>query len=127
MKRNKVKIYTKALAEIILQKKEVQDKIIAVNFLKLLEKEGLRSKVKEIISLAENLFLAKQGKHRIIFETAREITSGQKKILHEIAKKGDVIEEKINPDLIAGVKIIINNERQFDASMLKNLQQIYEP
>lgn len=123
MKQNKVKIYSQALAEVLSEPKG-REKIVD-NFLKLLEKEGLQARAKEIVALAEDLLLVKQGKHRIVFETAREITAGQKKILHEIAKQGDIIKEKINPDLIAGVKITINSERQFDASMLKKLENTF--
>ena len=62
---------------------------------------------------------------KIIIETARKITAGQKKTLESIAKKGDLINEKINPELIAGVKIIINNNKQFDGSMKSKLQNIF--
>ena len=58
--------------------------------------------------MAEEIILAKQGKKKIIFETARKMTASQKKILEGFAKEGDVIKEKINPELIAGIKIIIN-------------------
>ena len=65
------------------------------------------------------------NKKKIIFETARKITAHQKKILEGIAKSGDLIKEKINPELIAGIKIIINNNRQFDGSMKSKLQNIF--
>ena len=71
------------------------------------------------------MILAKQNKDKIIFETARKITPSQKKMLHDIAKDGDQIKEKINPDLIAGVKIIINENKQFDGSLQNKLQNIF--
>jgi F0F1-type ATP synthase delta subunit len=45
-------------------------------------------------------------------------------LLKEFAKEGDVVREKINHELIAGIKIIINDSRQFDASMQSKLQKI---
>lgn len=130
MKANKVKIYARALAEIERQqpasaKASARQEKLVENFLKLLEKEGLKKKAKEIVALAEDIILQKQGKRKIIFETARKITAGQKKMLHEVAKEGDIIKEKINPDLIAGVKIIINESKQFDGSLQKKLQEIF--
>ena len=123
MKNNKVKIYARALAEVALGKKV--SKKTEENFLKLLEKNGLASKAKEIVQLAEDIILQKQGKKKITFETARKITPSQKKLLESITKEGDVIKEKINPELIAGVKIIINGNKQFDGSLQKKLQNIF--
>ena len=123
-KKDKVKLYAKALAEIISQKPADEKKIIN-NFVKLLVNTGYERKSKEILDLAEDLLLAKQGKRKITFETARKTTSSQKKLLEKFVNKGDVVKEKINPELIAGVKIIINDNKQFDASMLSKLQNIF--
>jgi len=126
MKQNKVKLYAKALAEIILQKHTpAEEKKIVDNFLKLLEKSGMEKKAKEIITLAEDFILRKQGNSKITFETARKASALQKKLLQSIAKEGDIVNERISPELIAGVKIIINNEKQFDGSLQKKLQNIF--
>lgn len=124
MKRNSVKIYARALAEVISEGK-TDGKKIADNFLKFLIKSGQEKRAKEILSLAEDFILLKQGKRKIIFETARKITSDQKKMLHGIAETGDKVQEKIKPELIAGVKIIINDSKQFDSSLLSKLQNMY--
>jgi len=71
------------------------------------------------------MLLVKQGKSKITFETARKITASQKKLLDSFVKNGDVVKEKINPEIIAGVKIIINNSKQFDSSMQSKLQNIF--
>ena len=122
MKKNNIKIYSKALAEAILEKKD--SKKIVDNFLNLLVKNRLEKKAKEIIDLAEDLILEKQGKKKITFLTARKITASQRKILETIAKQGDIITEKIDSELVAGVKIIINGSKQFDGSLQKKLQNI---
>lgn len=123
MKQNKTKLYAKALAEII-SGKTIDEKKVIGNFLNLLTKTGQEKKAKEILDLAETIYLVKHGNRRIIFETARKMTSGQVKLMETLVKKGDVVKEKINPELIAGVKIIINNEKQFDNSMLNKLNNI---
>ena len=129
MKQNKVKLYAKALAEVIskpsyAKASEGQNKVIN-NFIRLLVNTGYEGKAKEILSLAEDMILVKQGKRKITFETARATTASQKKILEKIVKSGDIVKEKINPELIAGIKIIINDSKQFDASMQSKLQNIY--
>lgn len=135
-RQNKTKLYAKALAEIVLEKharqnatafgaKKLSADAIVRNFVKYLEKNGQMHRAKEILNLAEDLFLAKQGKRKIIIETARKMTVNQKKILGNFVKEGDVFKEKVNPEIIAGIKIIINNEKQFDASMQNKLQNIF--
>ena len=49
----------------------------------------------------------------------------QKSLLESLVKKGDIVQEKINKELIAGVKIIVNDEKQIDFSMQKKLQNIF--
>jgi F0F1-type ATP synthase delta subunit len=121
--KDKTKLYAKALAEIIFNGK-ADDKKIINNFVKILVSAGLEGKAKEILSLAESLLLVKQGKSKVTLETARKMTASQKKMSESFAKKGDIVEEKINPELIAGIKIIINGSKQFDASMQSKLQKI---
>jgi F0F1-type ATP synthase delta subunit len=128
MKKNKTKLYAKALAEIISAEKKTEgperSRRIVNNFVKILINAGLERKSKEILDLAEDMLLVKNGKRKITFETARKITSSQQKMLDNVVKKGDIVNEKINPELIAGIKIIINESKQFDASMQSKLQKI---
>ena len=123
-KQAKIKSYAKALAEVINSGK-VDDKKIASNFTKFLISSGYISKAKEILDLAEDFILAKNKNRRITIETARKATINQKKMLERFVKSGDVVKEKVNPELIAGVKIIINDSKQFDSSLQSKLQNIY--
>lgn len=95
-------------------------KFNAANFFRALEKNGDTKKLKEITVLVEKMLLAKTGNKKITLETARPL---QKEI--RVGKKGDVVEEKINPDLIAGMKIMVDGERQLDFSLLKKLNEIF--
>lgn len=139
MKKNSIKIYSQALAEIALgtgkerlpagrqggptsAKSKAGE---AERFLAVLAKNGLQGKAKEIVALAEDIVLQKQGKQKITLETARQMTAGQKKLLHGIAKDGDKVKEKINSELIAGVKIVINENRQLDLTIKNKLQKIF--
>lgn len=129
MKQNKIKLYAKALSEIIFADEKTRGRrastdSVVVNFVKLLVKDGQEKKAKEILNLAEDLLLAKQGKRKITFEIARRLSAGHRAMLKEFVKEGDKVHEKVNHELIAGIKIIINDSRQFDASMQSKLQKI---
>lgn len=115
-----IKIYAKALAESLIGKKEDGQKKILNNFVALVERNRDESKLKKILEKAQNIYLKKTGKNRISIEFARE-NEKHLKLLKTFIKEGDVLEEKINPDLIAGVKIILNGEKQFDYSLSKKI------
>ncbi len=119
----KSKIYAEALVDLIL--KPGTDEHAAENFLELLLKNGDMGKLKEIVSLAEEIFIKKTGRRKIIIESARKIKAKNKEIIQSIAHQGDIITERINSNLIAGIKIIINDE-QLDLSMQKKLQNIFK-
>ncbi|MDO8529889.1 MAG: F0F1 ATP synthase subunit delta [bacterium] len=122
--KNKVKNYVTALAELILEAKPGTQKKITDGFFKLVLKHNYLSKASQIVALAEDIILRKKGNKKIILQTARKI---EKPTFAKSfgAVKGDVIENEINPELIAGVKVIINNEKQLDFSLKNKLDQIF--
>ena len=124
MKQNNIKLYALALADVIAKKISLQEeKKVIYNFLKLLEKNGKLKNAKKIISLTQKYYLEKTGNKSIILQTARK--SDTKSLLKSLYKEGDIAEEKVNPALIAGIKIIINNEKQLDFSLSKKLNDIF--
>lgn len=122
--RYSAKEYAKALAGIIVSppaRKNTNQ--VAKAFLQILRKNKDLKKVKEILALAEMLALKKKGSRKIIIETARSI--GIKNLRGSFAKQGDAMEEKINPKMIAGVKITVNHEIQIDFSLKKKLEEMF--
>lgn len=124
MKQNKVKLYAKALAEIAVKKHTSADENkITENFVKLLVKSGSEKKAKEIVDLAQDLFIKKTGRRKVILETARRV--GKKELIKSFEMAGDIVQEKINKDLIAGIKITVN-DKQLDFSMKKKLEELFK-
>lgn len=129
--KNKIKLYAEALAEFMI---EGMDQKKIEKFLAFLDKNGDMGKAKQILALAESLFIKKTGRRKVILETARKIKPKQKEELIGVlsrgagsrmaGQKGDIAEEKINPDLLAGIKIIINDE-QLDLSMQNKLNKLF--
>ena len=130
MKNNKLKIYAKALAEVILEAGRHPMSIqkdrhrVSINFVKMLEKQGLQAKAKEILGLTQDILLKNKGNKKIIFETARQLTTENKNLLKHFIKKGDVVQEKVNPELLAGIKVIVDGKKQFDNSMLNKINNL---
>jgi len=116
--------YAKALTE-ILSDKNFNEKQITQGFVRLLERQGDIKKAKEIIKTAKFLLVKKNGKKSVFFETARKLSDGQKQMLSKFIDEGDIVEEKINKELIAGVKIIIDSEKQLDQTILRKINNIF--
>lgn len=115
-------MYAEALAD-CLSVGKISEKKIADNFLNFLEKNQDSKKAKEIIALVETLLLKKSGNKKIILETARKVDI--KNLVKSFVKKGDIVEEKINSQLIAGIKIIVNSNKQLDFSLKNKLEKIF--
>ncbi|OGZ43949.1 MAG: hypothetical protein A3J55_00760 [Candidatus Ryanbacteria bacterium RIFCSPHIGHO2_02_FULL_45_17b] len=60
----------------------------------------------------------------VTVETARPLTDTQRKKIGEVFSKKDYIEEQIRPDLIAGMRIIVDGEREFDGSLKRKLHNL---
>jgi len=120
----KPKIYARVLVDVMMSKKNTgNEKKIVDNFLKLLKKNVDVKNAMEIIRLAEVFILQKTGNKKITLETAREI--GRKNIFKEIVRRHDIVEEKIDPELIAGIRITVNGEKQLDFSLKNKLDKIF--
>ena len=118
------KMYAKALVELLSAKQTpVQTKKNVAGFLDLLGKNGDLKKAGRIILLAEALFYQKTGKRKIILETARKIE--KKNLLKDFFQPGDMVQEKINPELIAGIKVVVNSDKQLDFSLKNKLDNIF--
>ncbi len=122
-------IYAKALVEVLDDTSKhdtprVKDDVIAKNFLALVKENGDESHLKKILEEASRFARGKSGVRKVTIESARELQPSQKKMMKDFLKPGDVVEERIDPELIAGVRIILNDEVQFDGSLKNKLNKV---
>lgn len=115
----KPKIYAQTIAELIIEKKSEK---IHKNFLKILLKNGDFKKAKEIMILAEKILLRKTKKRKIVLELARERSI---KNLHLFYQESDLVKKMVNPELLAGIKVTMNEEWQLDYSLKGKLDQLF--
>lgn len=123
MAKYSVKDYARAFA--LAAKESGNEAEVVKNFLSLIAKNGDAAKLKKILAEAEKLVRADAGLRKLTLETARPLTGNAGETLQGFVKKNDVLEEKVVPELVAGVRITIDDERQFDASLAKKLQRMF--
>ena len=118
-------IYAKALAEVIAEAKTGDDGRIVKNFLALVERNGDSQHLRKILEEAARFARGTSGVRKVTFESARPLNKSQQASVAGFIRKGDVVEEKIDPSLVAGVKIIVNDERQIDGSLKGKLDKLF--
>ena len=107
-----------------MDRPKAKDEELIDKFFKLLQKKGQLKDARRIIELAEGYYLEKKGNKKITLETARKLSS--KDFLKDFKKEGDIVEEKINSDLVAGIKVIVNKNNQLDFSLQKSLNEVFK-
>jgi F0F1-type ATP synthase delta subunit len=116
-------IYAKAFSA-IATKSSVKDNILLRNFLALIKKNNDQHLLKKICARVEKLIREKTGRRKIVIEIARPVKNLDD-ATGKITRKDDLVEEKINPDLIAGIRIVVDDERQFDGSMAAKIKRLF--
>ena len=116
----------KALADLSLEKMSAEKEKEAANeSVKLLLQHKLLPASDKIISLAQDYMLQRKGNKIVSIETAREMNASQKKLASGFIEQGDNVSYHINTNLIAGIRITINNEKQLDFSLKRKLDEVF--
>jgi len=120
--------YAKALVEALTASggSKEKDDALSKNFLALVRKNGDEGRLKKILEEASRFARGKSGVRKITIVSARELTGAQEAEMARFIKAGDVVERRIEPELIAGVKIVINDELQFDGSLKNKLNKVLQ-
>jgi F0F1-type ATP synthase delta subunit len=119
-------IYAKALVEVLttFTGSKAEEDALAKNFLALVKKNGDEGHLKKILEEASRFARGKSGVQKVTIASARELTGPQKRTMQQFVKAGDVVEERIDPELVAGIKITLNDELQFDGSLKTKLNRV---
>ena len=123
--RYSLKNYAEALAAAIHDIDPARSGAIVKNFLVLLGKSGDEVHAEKIVNAAERILRKKDGGREVIFESARSLEPGNKKLLSGVAREKDIVATHINPDLVAGVRIVIDGEQEFDGSLKGKLDKMF--
>ncbi len=119
------KLYARAFSELAAGPlAKTEETRLVKNFFEVIKKNNDIHQLKKIFEEAEKLLRMKAGRRKITIESARKVNyigAGLKNFL----KPNDSIEEKINPELVAGIKITVNDEVQFDGSLERKMQKLF--
>lgn len=120
------KITPKQYAEALmraLEDKKISHEHAAGNFLALIRKNGDWRKRKEILEACADLLRKSGGKNLVEILSARKLGNDQRARIEAMFRAAD-FEARVDPELIAGVKIVIDREKQFDGTLKRKLDAI---
>jgi len=99
---------------------------IVKNFLALVRRNNDDRHLRKILEEAERLTVRKSGMRKVRIESARAPGMAAEKMINGFLRPKDIVDRKIAPELIAGIKIILNGELQFDGSLKGKLDVMFK-
>ena len=78
-----------------------------------------------ILAAYEKLSLRARGERKVRIESAGPVPEQVKKSIREIIGSKIQFEEAVNPALLAGVKILVDDELLIDASARRQLEKLF--
>jgi F0F1-type ATP synthase delta subunit len=117
--------YAKALALAIEGQGKQKNEEIAKNFLELVRRNGDEVHLSKIVEAAERFVHQKSGLRTFVVESARPLDPATQALVKSVMKPDDRMQTKINPELVAGIKILVNDELQFDGSLKGKLDKLF--
>ncbi len=124
--RNTAKQYTEALYEVIKDKGLVEQKKIIRNFLQLLKKRHVKASSNSMLRYFEKCYLKDHDMRKVEVESMNPLSDILKSDIKKSVGKQVLLYEKINPDLLAGIKMIVDNSLLIDASAKTKLAVLFK-
>lgn len=119
------KVYAKSFCEVALRAKSQKeiDRYIN-NLLSLVETSRDQRGLKDIYSAIEKIVIQKTNSRKLVIESARPLNDENEKKLKLFIKPSDRVEKVISKQLIAGIKVTINDELQLDNSFSRKIKNL---
>ena len=103
-----------------------KQKVVIKNFIALLKRSGVYGKRNEILKEAEKLYFKHKGVHKVDVETAGKPSENLKKEIESALGKNIVLRETVNPEILGGIKILIDDENLIDGSARTQLSKLFQ-
>ncbi|MBI2121540.1 MAG: F0F1 ATP synthase subunit delta [Candidatus Sungbacteria bacterium] len=124
-----MKYSSKQYASVILSafdgKSEKERKEILKRFVDVLAKNRDMARLGAILREIEREFLKKSGRKKIWVESVSPVSDDLRQEIEKTVAGKTYLYEKINPSLLAGLRILINDELLIDASAKRQIDKLF--
>ena len=116
------RIYARAFVETLehLNEEECVRKFIA-----LVYKNGDAGDLPKVFLQIERVLVQREGGRIVTVETARKLSPEWSAKIKRMFNGKDRVTEHVRPEIIAGVRIEIDGEREFDGSLKRKLDRLF--
>lgn len=119
-------VYAKSLVSVLRDTPSLRHGRIIKNFVGVLWKYGDWRARENIVAAFGRALVRDRGGRMVRIETARVLPrSLRESIKASLVQEHDIVQECIDPSLIAGARIVINEEREFDGSLKRKLAKLF--
>jgi F0F1-type ATP synthase delta subunit len=119
------RIYAKALAESVFTADASHAEKIRHNFLELVRFYGDEAHLPKILEETERLLRAKNGTKKFTVRVARAQKKSAREFVKNLIGPNDAVEEVVDSSLVAGMKVVVNDEMVFDGSLRSKLDKLF--
>ena len=117
--------YADALLSALEGKADSDQKKVFRSFLGCISKNGDWFLLPTILRKVEKKHLSKAGLHKVDISVTSALSSEQKKIIDDVLQGKAKVDVSYDPELLAGVKIIVDHEILIDATGKHMVEQLF--
>lgn len=117
--------YAAALAEALTDASATEQPAMIWRFMQLLRKNRDTRRMGAIMRWVEKQSLADQGLHKVAVASVEPISAETKKHIAAALEKKPLWEETLDPALLGGIRILIDDELLVDASARRRLDRMF--
>ncbi len=117
--------YAEALYETLNGKSDAERRDVIIAFTRLLQKNRQIKVLPTILHKYEQLFLKKQNVRKVEVESVTPLSEKVKKQIETILGSKILLREKVNPELIAGLTILVDDSTYIDASARNQINNLF--
>ncbi len=125
--KNRLSSYRAAYLEATHGKTHDEMRRITKRFFFLIVRERGLSRVEEIIRTIRRAYLKKRGRRKVLLESAAALAPSRRNEISRLFGKDAIIREVVDSGILAGIKIIIDDELVVDASGKSILDRMLAP
>jgi len=124
--KSKIQNYAEAFADLAVTVTPEQHASLVQRFLRCVELRNDRALLPAIAERIDVVLRQRRGEQKVLVESARPLTEHQRARVRACFAASDRIIEKHDKDLIAGIKITMNDVLQLDGSLRRKLQKLFQ-
>ena len=119
------KTYAAAFLGSVKKAKRGDEARIVNNFVRVVKRTGGGRRMKDIVRSVEEQLVKENAGRVVKIEAARPLTKKQESEMKSFMKPQDHLEIEIHPDLIAGIRIVIDGEWAIDNTFKRKIEKLF--